>query len=106
MNLLYKLRDMEYASKDNRRISPLKAWLCTHAQSSLDKFEQLEVTGHNQPLIFQSETPMRKFVAYIDPDDKFCIEDKLSQVSLLHLINLQAFCSVIFRLNELWSLNV
>lgn len=83
MNLLYKLRDEEYASKDNRRISPLRAWLCTHAQSSLDKFEQLEVAGYHQPLIFQSETPMRKFVAYIDPDDKFCIEDKLSQINCL-----------------------
>ena len=43
MNLLYKLRDENFASKDNRRISPLRAWLCTHASSSLEKFHQLEV---------------------------------------------------------------
>lgn len=80
MNLLHKLRDTEFASKDNRRISPLRAWLCAHAMSSLEKFQQLEVAGFHTPLIFQAETPLRKFVAYIDPDDQFSIEDKLSQV--------------------------
>lgn len=33
-----------------------------------------------KPMIFTAETEQRKFVAYIDPEDKFCIEDKLSQV--------------------------
>ncbi|XP_065203730.1 beta carbonic anhydrase 1 isoform X1 [Planococcus citri] len=83
MNLLYRLRDEEFASKDNRRISPLRAWLCTHAMSSLDKYRQLELAGFESPLIFQSETPMRKVVAYIDPENKFTIEDKLSQVNCL-----------------------
>ncbi|XP_075216066.1 carbonic anhydrase beta [Lycorma delicatula] len=83
MNLLYKLRDGNMASKENRRISPLRAWLCNHAESSLIKFQQLEVAGYHTPLIFQSETPMRKFVAYIDPENKFSIEDKLSQVNCL-----------------------
>ncbi|RZF32743.1 hypothetical protein LSTR_LSTR005936 [Laodelphax striatellus] len=86
MNLLHKLRDEKFASKDNRRISPLRAWLCTHAQSSLDKFQQLELAGYHTPLIFQSETPMRKFIAYIDPDDRFSIEDKLSQVNCLQQV--------------------
>ncbi|KAI5714147.1 hypothetical protein M8J76_011654 [Diaphorina citri] len=62
MNLLHKLRDVEFASKDNRRISPLRAWLCTHAMSSLEKFQQLEVSGFHTPLIFQAETPLRKFI--------------------------------------------
>lgn len=83
MNLLYRLRDNEFASKDNRRISPLRAWLCTHAMTSLDKYQQLELAGFDAPLIFQSETAMRKIVAYIDPDNKFAIEDKLSQVCQL-----------------------
>lgn len=65
----------------NRRISPLRAWLCAHASSSLTKFQHLEVAGFHEPIIFQAETPLRKFVAYIDPEDKFAIEDKLSQVS-------------------------
>ena len=32
-------------------------------------------------MLFTGETPQRKFVAYIDPENRFCIEDKLSQVS-------------------------
>lgn len=35
------------------------------------------------PLIFSSETPLRKFVAYIDPEDRFNVEDKLSQINTL-----------------------
>lgn len=110
MNLLYQLRDEEFASQVknhqktkfifkflqvlfkikttlfifflqiNRRISPLRAWLCAHGNSSLTKFQQLEITGFNEPILFQAETPLRKFVAYIDPENKFAIEDKLSQV--------------------------
>lgn len=34
-----------------------------------------------KPMLFTAETPQRKFVAYIDPDNRFCIEDKLSQVT-------------------------
>lgn len=49
----------------------------------MEKFQQLRLTNYQQPLIFQAETPMRKFVAYIDPDDKFAIEDKLSQINTL-----------------------
>lgn len=85
MNLLYRLRDSEYASKENRRISPLRAWLCTHAISSLDKYQQLEMAGFETPLLFQAETPMRKIIAYIDPENKFSTEDKLSQVSRFQL---------------------
>ncbi|XP_011882201.1 PREDICTED: beta carbonic anhydrase 1 isoform X3 [Vollenhovia emeryi] len=81
MNLLYALRDEEFASQTNRRMSPLRAWLCAHASSSLTKFQHLEVAGFREPILFQAETPLRKFVAYIDPEDKFAIEDKLSQVS-------------------------
>ena len=35
------------------------------------------------PLLFSSETPLRRFVAYIDPENKFAIEDKLSQINTL-----------------------
>lgn len=100
MNLLYKLQDVKFASQvcsykvrnnfllfyilqDNRRISPLRAWLCTHAFTSLEKFQQLELTDYSKPLIFQAETPLRKFVAYIDPENKFNLEDKLSQINTL-----------------------
>lgn len=60
--------------------------MCAHANSSLEKFKQLKTTGFHQPMIFQAETPMRKFVAYIDPEDKFAVEDKLSQV-VFNIIN-------------------
>nr|CAD7573497.1 unnamed protein product [Timema californicum] len=83
MNLLHALRDEEFSSQENRRKSPLRAWLCAHASSSLEKFTQLEASGYHTPLIFQAETPMRKFAAYIDPDDKFAITDKLSQINCL-----------------------
>lgn len=64
-------------------MSPLRAWLCTHALQSLEKFQQLQVSDYQKPLIFQAETPMRKFVAYIDPDNEFALEDKLSQINTL-----------------------
>jgi len=80
MNLLHLLRDTEFASIDNRRLSPLRAWLCTHAISSLDKYQQLEAAGFDTPLVFQAETPLRKIIAYIDPENQFNVTDKLSQV--------------------------
>ncbi|VEN57246.1 unnamed protein product [Callosobruchus maculatus] len=83
INLLHKLQDRDFSSQDNRRKSPLRAWLCAHALSSLEKFQQLSMTDYSMPLLFQAETPMRKFVAYIDPDNKFNIEDKLSQINTL-----------------------
>ncbi|KAK0178571.1 hypothetical protein PV327_007449 [Microctonus hyperodae] len=83
MNLLYALQDEEYSSTVNRRISSLRAWLCAHASSSLAKFQQLQINGYREPITFEAETPMRKFVAYIDLEDKFSIEDKLSQINTL-----------------------
>ncbi|XP_068628255.1 beta carbonic anhydrase 1 [Battus philenor] len=82
MNLLYKLKSKEESSIEQRRISPLKSWLCTHGQTSLEKFVQMN-GEFDKPMLFTAETPQRKFVAYIDPENKFCIEDKLSQVNTL-----------------------
>lgn len=96
MNLLYSLQCQEFSSQKNRRISPLRAWLSAHASSSLEKFQQLEVSGYQKPLVFQAETPMRKFVAYIDPEDKFSVADKLSQVKYARIMfmssNQLCFC--------------
>ncbi|PBC27527.1 Beta carbonic anhydrase [Apis cerana cerana] len=83
MNMLYSLREEELASKVNRRISPLKAWLFAHASNSLARFQQLEIADFRDPILFQGETSLRKFVAYIDPEDKFGVEDKLSQINTL-----------------------
>lgn len=41
----------------------------------------------NKPMTFSSETPTRKFVAYIDPDNSFGIEDKLSQINTLQQLS-------------------
>lgn len=80
MNLLYDLRDSSVSSLNNLRLSPLKAWLHRHGRPSLNRFEHLCESGLGHPLTFQAETPMKKFVAYIDPDNNFNIADKLSQV--------------------------
>lgn len=45
MNLLHQLQDPEFASKENRIISPLRSWLCTHAGTSLEKFKHLIENG-------------------------------------------------------------
>ena len=67
--------------QEQRRLSPLKSWMCTHAHTSLDKFLAMD-GDFTKPMLFTAETPQRKFVAYIDPDNRFCIEDKLSQVTI------------------------
>lgn len=87
MNLLYSLRNSELTTPDQRRISPLKAWLCEHAQSSLDRFLEWKASGMTAPLKFASETPGRQFVAYIDPENKFAVEDKLSQINTLEQVS-------------------
>ncbi|XP_018786492.1 PREDICTED: beta carbonic anhydrase 1 isoform X1 [Bactrocera latifrons] len=87
MNLLYKLQDEEYSSQLNRRLSPLRSWMWTHASSSLDHFKAWKKEGMQGPLIFSSETPLRRFVAYIDPENKFAIEDKLSQINTLQQLS-------------------
>lgn len=87
MNLLYSLRDPDCASQEERRLSPLKSWMHTHADTSLQRFLTWYKEGANKPLLFSSETPLRKFVAYIDPENDFCVEDKLSQVNTLQQVS-------------------
>lgn len=73
--------------QDNRRISPLRAWLGTHAKTSLERFLKWRAEGSDKPLSFTSETPERKFIAYIDPENEFAIEDKLSQINTLQQLS-------------------
>lgn len=87
INLLYQLQDPEFSSTENRMISPLRAWMCTHANSSLEKYQYLKKVGLDKPLTFSSETPLRKFVAYIDPENNFSNEDKLSQINTLQQLS-------------------
>ncbi|XP_066981376.1 beta carbonic anhydrase 1 [Macrobrachium rosenbergii] len=83
MNMLHMMRNSDRTSQEIIKQSPLKAWLVRHGHSSIAKYAQLEVADFQAPLIFQAETPMRRFVAYIDPENKFGEEDKLSQVNTL-----------------------
>lgn len=81
MNLLHLVKETEYGSIINRRMSPLQSWLCTHAMSSLEKYQQLEEVG-----FFKAETPLRRINAYIDLGNKFSVTDKLSQINTLQQI--------------------
>lgn len=85
--------------QENRRLSPLRSWLCAHCHASIDKFNELEKDNFEKPILFQAETPLRKFVAYIDPDKKFTIEDRLSQINTLQ--QLQHIASYGFLKNRL-----
>lgn len=88
MNLLYSLQEnTELASLENRRISPLKSWLCKHGDASVAKFQAWRENGMKDPVKFSSETEMRQFVAYIDPEDQFSIVDKFSQINTLQQLS-------------------
>lgn len=87
MNLLYMLRDPKEATQQQRRMSPLRAWLLEHASTSLDIFNNIQNIGFDKPITFSSESPLRRFVAYIDHENRFCIEDKLSQVNTLQQLS-------------------
>ena len=80
MNLLYSFKKGVETNMTTLERSPLKAWLHRHGSVSLTKFEQLEVHGFTQPLTFPMYGPFKQFIAYIDPDNKFTLTDKLSQV--------------------------
>ena len=80
MNLLYSFKKGLYSNMKTLERSPLKAWLHRHGSSSLTKFQRLETRSFQEPLVFPMEGPFKQLVAYIDPDDKFCATDKLSQV--------------------------
>ena len=60
--------------------TPLEMWLKRHAADSMSKYELLETFGFNRPLVFQTENNKHSFEAFIDPEDRFDIRDKLSQV--------------------------
>ncbi len=103
MNLLYDLgTNKEMSSIENQVKSPLRGWLCNHGSESYDKFKQLEIRGFKMPLLFTAETPMKQFVAYIDHQDKFSVQDKLSQVMVTFrnktsiLRNFKQLCMYIF----------
>ncbi|XP_047034432.1 beta carbonic anhydrase 1 isoform X1 [Helicoverpa zea] len=105
MNLLYKLKDDKETTTEKRRLSPLTSFMCSYAKSSLDKF--LKMNGDfTKPVKFTAETPHRKFVAYIDPENKFCIEDKLSQVNTLQQLSNIASYGMLKKRLEKYDLHI
>ncbi|XP_060518656.1 beta carbonic anhydrase 1 [Cylas formicarius] len=106
MNLLYQLRNPKESTQENRRLSPLRSWLCTHAQPSLATLAKLESCKYKAPLIFRAETPLRKFVAYIDPEDRFKVEDKLSQINTLQQLENIASYGFLKRRLERFQLHI
>ncbi|XP_060068847.1 beta carbonic anhydrase 1-like [Ylistrum balloti] len=77
MNLLYSMRNEVHIKEGG----PLQLWMKRHGTASLEKFKLL--TPENEykgPVPYQTA---RKFEAYIDPENRFNLEDKLSQVNCL-----------------------
>lgn len=62
--------------------------------------------GFEKPLMFTAETPLRKFVAYIDPENKFAIEDKLSQINTLQQLQNVASYGFLKRRLEQFDLHI
>lgn len=65
-----------------------------------------KASGMVEPIKFSSESPMRKFVAYIDPENKFAIEDKLSQINTLEQLSNVASYGFLKRRLETHDLHI
>ncbi|KAE9420631.1 hypothetical protein Angca_003325 [Angiostrongylus cantonensis] len=63
--------------------SPMDHWLRRHGFTSLKKLERRLVDKSDQPLQFISDNPVFNFEAIIDCEDKWGVEDKLSQINTL-----------------------
>ncbi|VDO44040.1 hypothetical protein V3C99_010192 [Haemonchus contortus] len=62
--------------------SPMDHWLRRHGYESLQKLEE-RLANTAKPLTFVSEVPGYTFEAIIDPENKWGVEDKLSQINTL-----------------------
>lgn len=59
-------------------------WLRRHGYSSIKKLEERLKSDPNTKLEFASDNPLLlRFSAVIDPENKFNVEDKLSQINTL-----------------------
>lgn len=77
MNCLYELKlDPKHHTHTD---SPLELWLRRHGYLSVEKFDK-HLKDPQKPVKFLESLPALSFDAYIDPDNKFQVKDKLSQV--------------------------
>ncbi|WKY04636.1 hypothetical protein Q1695_005556 [Nippostrongylus brasiliensis] len=63
--------------------SPMDHWLRRHGFTSLKRLEERLADPSAKPLKFVSDNPNFNFEAIIDPDNKWGVEDKLSQINTL-----------------------
>ncbi|XP_076363739.1 beta carbonic anhydrase 1-like isoform X1 [Tachypleus tridentatus] len=80
MNRLYRMYEEETLVKPK---GLLDGWLCQHGEDSLQRYIELEKNSFKKPLEFFDKNTRKKFRAFIDPDDRFRLADKLSQVNCL-----------------------
>lgn len=87
------LHSMEEVSSPNESTSssnelstntPIKAWIMKHGMTSLQKFHELQKANFTKPLMVKSAgSDLTDLQAFIDVDNVFSLEDKLSQVNTL-----------------------
>ena len=81
INTLYNIHK---CSKNFDPESPMDHWLRRHGYSSIKKLEQRLKSDPNVKLEFAADNPLLlNFTAVIDPENKFNVEDKLSQINTL-----------------------
>lgn len=110
LQALYALYDMR-RNCDHRHHhpqSPLKTWVALNGRRSANRFSELfpdEVKRNNfiDPVIFEVNLGQGLVKAFIDPENEFCIQDKLSQVTIYNFCwsnkNQEIhICSVLFCL--------
>ncbi|KAI8430182.1 hypothetical protein MSG28_000540 [Choristoneura fumiferana] len=92
MNLLYTLKSKEESSTEQRRISPLKSWLCNHGKTSLDKFIAMNGDFSN-PISMANSRPIFN---YNDESqaEKLARKSKDSPFMIIGILGLIGVCGV------------
>lgn len=65
--------------------SELKRWLVENGRDTVKKYLEFEKGGFKKPLTFQGCSSLaqnKQFEAFIDPENKFGVKEKFSQVFL------------------------
>jgi len=83
INLLNSL----YSDPDTRdsavATGPLSSWVTRHGASTMAEFEKIERALFRRPILLHAEDPNDKFPAFVDVDEKYSINDKISMVNTL-----------------------
>eukprot|EP00088_Acartia_fossae_P001374 TRINITY_DN10533_c0_g1_i2.p1 TRINITY_DN10533_c0_g1~~TRINITY_DN10533_c0_g1_i2.p1 ORF type:complete len:309 (+),score=56.90 TRINITY_DN10533_c0_g1_i2:96-1022(+) len=83
INLLYSLySDPDTRSSDVAK-GPLSSWITRHGASTMHEFEKIERALFRRPILLHAEDPNNKFPAFIDVDEKYNINDKISMANTL-----------------------